>query len=121
MEAQKEEKYEVTCSTCKARFDALGSVWCNCLTSERTLVCPVCMNCFCRSNTSYKERFWASAPQTLWDIKLEEHRKDFLFPNPEPHTTRRPLVLIVEDEKEIQRVAVRDVEGLGYGVVLAQN
>ena len=120
MQAEKQEKYEVSCYTCKARFDALDSVWCNCLSSERTLVCPGCLNCFCRSNSVYKERFW-SVPQTLWDIKLQEHRKDFLFPNRGPENTRRPLVLIVEDEKEIQRVAVRDVEGLGYGVVLAQN
>lgn len=121
MEAERTEKYEVSCFTCKARFDALESVWCSCLSSERTLVCPSCLNCFCRANSMYKERFWASAPQELWDIKLEEHRKDFLFPNPNPDAVRRPLVLIVEDEKEIQRVAVRDVESIGYGVVLAQN
>lgn len=121
MEAERTEKYEVSCFTCKARFDALESVWCSCLSSERTLVCPSCLNCFCRANPMYKERFWASAPQELWDIKLEEHRKDFIYPNPSPDGVRRPLVLIVEDEKEIQRVAVRDVESLGYGVVLAQN
>lgn len=115
------EKYEVTCYTCKARFDALASVWCNCLSSERTLVCPSCLNCFCRAHSVYKERFWATAPQELWDIKLEEHRKDFLFPNPNPEHLRRPIVLVVEDEKEIQRIAVRDVEGCGYSVVLAQN
>ena len=88
MEAERTEKYEVACFTCKAKYDALDSVWCNCLTSERTLVCPGCLNCFCRANSVYKERFWASAPQTLWDIKLEEHRADFLFPNPTPRIIR---------------------------------
>ena len=103
------EKYEVTCNSCKARFDALDSVWCNCLVSERSLVCPSCLNCFCKANTSYKERFWASAPQVLWDHKLEEHRKDFDKPNPDPENVLRPLVLVVDDEKEIQRIAIRDI------------
>jgi len=114
-------KYEITCYTCKARFDALDSVWCNCLVGERSLVCPSCLNCFCKANTAYKERFWASAPQELWDLKLDEHRRDFDKPNPNPEKVIRPLVLVVDDEKEIQRVAIRDIEGLGYGVILAKD
>jgi CheY-like chemotaxis protein len=121
MDSQGPEKYEVSCNTCKARFDALDSVWCNCLVVERSLVCPSCLNCFCRATTSYKERFWASAPQELWDRKLEEHRRDWDKPNPNPEAVKRPLVLVVDDEKEIQRVAIRDIEGLGYGVILAHD
>ena len=114
-------KYEVSCYTCKARFDALDSVWCNCLVGERSLVCPSCLNCFCKANTAYKERFWAFAPQELWDRKLDEHRRDFDKPNPNPEKVTRPLVLVVDDEKEMQKVAIRDIEGLGYGCILAKN
>ena len=34
---------------------------------------------------------------------------------------KRPLILVVDDEKDIQRVAVRVLESLGYGLVLAPN
>ena len=33
----------------------------------------------------------------------------------------RPLVLLVDDEKDIQRVASRVIQSLGYGLVLGHN
>lgn len=115
------EKYDVNCFTCKGRFNALESVWCNCLVSERSVICPSCLNCFCKANTIYKQRFWSNAPQLLWDRKLEEHSTEFSKKNPEPENVIRPLILVVDDEKQIQRIAFRDLEGLGYGVILARN
>jgi CheY-like chemotaxis protein len=58
----------------------------------------------------------------MWDRKLEPRREEFKPPtNPPPATAQRPLVLVVEDEKEIQRVAVSVIEALGYGLVLARD
>ena len=42
-------------------------------------------------------------------------------PNPDPGAAPRPLCLVVDDEKDIQRVASRVIESLGYGLVLARD
>jgi CheY-like chemotaxis protein len=115
-------RYEVRCYNCKAQFDALQSVWCNCLVTQHSLVCPSCLSCFCKAPTAYKIQFWSAAPQTLWDRELEDHRLDQKqFRNPDPEEATRPLVLLVDDEKEIRRLATRAITGLGYGIIVASN
>ena len=77
---------------------------------------------FLQGAPAYKNRFWSSAPKALWDRKFKEHREDFTPPaNPDPDAVARPLVLVVDDEKDIQRVATRVILSLGYGLVLAHN
>lgn len=96
--------------------------WCSCLHKERTLTCPHCLQCFCESPFTYKKKFWAEAPQALWDRKLEEHRAgDAPFLNAPPEAVIRPLVLLVDDEAEIRAVAFRVIEMLGYGLVVARD
>ena len=116
------ETYSVACHHCGSTFDALESSWCSCLVSERTLVCPHCLHCFCKAPAGYKSRFWSNAPKALWDRKFKEHHEDFTPPtNPDPDEVSRPLVLLVDDEKDIQRVASRVIQSLGYGLVLGHN
>ena len=116
------EMYNTACSNCRELFDAIQAEWCNCLTTERSFVCPHCGKCFCQAPPAYKQKFWADAPKSLWDKKRELRITEFMpKPNPEPSEVKRPLVLIVEDEKEIQRVASQVIESLGYGMVLARN
>lgn len=116
------ETYIVACHSCRSSFDALDTTWCSCLASERSRVCPSCLECFCKAPPAYKLAFWRAAPRSLWDSKLEEHQQAFELPtNPEPSAAPRPLVLLVDDEKDIQRVASRAIVGLGYGLVVARN
>ena len=116
------ETHSAACQNCGSSFDALAAAWCSCLVTERTLVCPHCRQCFCKAPAAYKSRFWSSAPKALWDRKFKEHHEDFTPPaNPEPDAVTRPLVLVVDDEKAIQRVAARVIQSLGYGIVLAHN
>jgi len=116
------ETYVVACHSCRSTFDALEATWCSCLATERTLVCPSCLSCFCKAQPQYKQTFWRNAPKALWDRKLEEHKQALEPPaNPEPAEAVRPLVLLVDDEKDIQRVASRAIAGLGYGLVVARN
>ena len=116
------ETYVVTCYNCQAPFDALGSNWCSCLVSKRTLVCSSCLTCFCKAPTSYRQKFWELAPQSLWDRVIAEGKTAFeLPPNPSPEDVARPMVLVVDDERDIQRVALRTIGSLGYGVVIASN
>lgn len=116
------ETYVVNCHNCQASFDALDTPWCSCLVTERTLVCPSCLSCFCKAPPAYKQRFWREAPKTIWERKFQEHRQDFEPPpNPDPSQAVRPLVLLVDDEKDILRIGCRVIESLGYGLVIARN
>jgi CheY-like chemotaxis protein len=118
------ETYLVTCPSCEAPYDALAANWCQCLVSERSLACPACGACFCRGPLAFKQKFWREAPKPMWERKFQEHnaRADSgASVNPPPEEARRPLVLLVEDEAAIQRVAVMTIAGLGYGLVVAQD
>lgn len=115
-------RYEVACHRCQAPFDALQANWCSCLVTERTLVCPACRSCFCQAPAPYKNGFWSRAPRSLWDRKFAEHHAESApRANVEPADAVRPLVLVVDDEKDILRIATRTIEALGYGVVHAGN
>lgn len=114
--------YDVECASCRAPFDALEAPWCSCIVTERTLVCPTCLTCFCKAPAAYKQRFWSAAPKLLWDRKFAEHHEESTpRPNPTPEDATRPLVLLVDDEPDIQRVATRVIDSLGYGLVLGRN
>jgi CheY-like chemotaxis protein len=116
------ETYVVACASCRSSFDALEANWCSCLATERTFVCPSCLACFCKSPPQYKQAFWRDAPKAVWDRKLHEHSQAFELPaNPAPSEVTRPLILLVEDEKDIQRLAIRAILSLGYGLVVARN
>jgi CheY-like chemotaxis protein len=116
------DTYVVPCFACLAPFDALASPWCGCLASKRTLVCPACRSCFCKADSAYKQNFWETAPQTMWDRAMADRRSVFDPPsNPPPAAATRPLILVVDDEPEIQRVAHLALSALGYGVVLGRD
>src|SRR5512147_2969389 len=106
------QKYITNCFFCKKPFDAQLTEWCNCLTTERSFVCTHCNNCFCQAPSSYKQKFWADAPPSIWDRKWKMSREVMApIANPDnPLDVKRPLILVVEDEKEIQRVAARVIE-----------
>jgi len=116
------DTYVVPCFACQAPFDALASPWCGCLASRRTLVCPACRSCFCKADAAYKQNFWEMAPQTMWDRAMADRRTIFdPPPNPPPATVMRPLVLVVDDEPDIRRVAHLALSALGCGVVLGRD
>src|SRR5262249_10167511 len=114
--------YVVACYNCRGRFDAIATAWCSCFAAERTLICPSCMNCFCRASLEYKIDFWADAPRQMWDRRLnEEAENENLKPNPTTEFAKHPLILIVDDEIQILKKATKSLEGLGLGVIVATN
>lgn len=114
--------YVVACHACGHTFDAAQAPWCTCLWQERSFQCPHCSKCFCKAPLGYRQKFWREAPQPIWDRKLKEAQADFQPPErPDPAGVDRPLVLVVDDEKDIQRVATRVLQGLGYGVIVARD
>lgn len=114
--------YPVTCANCRNQFDAMAASWCSCLVTERTLECPHCTECLCKAPLEFKLDFWTEAPQGMWDRRLlEEGRYLNVNPNPVPSLARRPLVLILDDERPIMSMAAQLIDSLGYGVVTGSN
>ena len=114
--------YVVSCHNCQGSFDAIDASWCSCLVAERTLSCPTCLQCFCRAPAAYKSRFWSGAPRAVWDRKFSEHHADFTpAANPALDAVTRPLILVVEDEQDIRRIALRTIASLGYSVLVGRN
>lgn len=114
--------YFVRCASCKEAFETLDADWCSCVTEERTLVCPMCHSCFCRSPQQYKADFWADAPQVLWDRRMAEHEDNFeLKPNPLPYEVKRPMVLVIDDSRDLLRIAKHIIASLGYGAIHAST
>ena len=116
------ETYLVTCPSCQSSFDALTAEWCSCLATERSAACPTCGACACKGPPALRQKFWREAPRAMWERKFQEHSvKAVPAVNPPPEEAKRPLVLLVEDEPNIQRVASLVIARLGYGLVVGQN
>lgn len=113
-------EYEIACYNCKSPFDAMEASWCGCLSKDRSLTCPSCLKCFCKSPLSFKQKFWIEAPKEMWDRKLTAGQPETRVNLP-IEEVGRPLVLLVEDEPDIRSVAIRAIEGLGYALVVAKD
>lgn len=115
-------EYFVSCASCAVTFDALGAAWCSCLGGERSLVCPHCTKCFCKSPRSYAQKFWREAPRALWDRRSTELKTGFEpVAHPDASEVRRPLILVVDDDRVVQRIATSVIQSMGYGMILAGN
>ena len=115
-------KFKVDCQSCGGKYDAMKASWCNCLSKDRTLKCPHCDECFCKAPVADRNRFWASAPAELKERRNQQgQEKPAPFQNPPPDAIRRPMVLLVDDDRLLQSIAIRIIERLGFGVAVAQD
>jgi CheY-like chemotaxis protein len=115
-------KFKVDCQNCGGKYDAMKASWCNCLSKDRTLRCPHCDECFCKAPVADRNRFWATAPPELKERRKEHDKeKPAPFENLPPDEIRRPMVLLVDDDRLLHAIAIRIIERLGYGVAVAQN
>jgi CheY-like chemotaxis protein len=121
--ARESVTYTVACATCHAPFDALAALWCTCLVTERTLACPHCGHCFCRAPLEYKNYFWQDAPRAIWANKwVSPDERDQSDASPDDGSGMpRPLILVVDDEPAIRRLAARLLLRIGYGVATAKD
>lgn len=111
----------VACHKCSGRFDVLEAPWCTHVAKDRTFVCPHCGSCFCNAPATYKRNLWQQAPPALWDRRFALRREEDDWMNPSPLTAKRPLVLLVEDEREVRAIASQAVLSLGFGLVIARD
>jgi CheY-like chemotaxis protein len=121
--AQEPEHHMVECHACRSVLDAMSASWCACLASERSLVCPACGACFCKSAPAYRRAFWRDAPALLRDRRRLEHAAGSGAREgaSEPAAPGRPLVLLVDDEHDIVRTASLVIRSLGYGLLVARD
>jgi DNA-binding response OmpR family regulator len=118
----KSDHYEICCFNCAAVFDATKAEWCSCVGRDNTLVCPECNGCFCKSPAQYRERFWMDAPPSLFERKmLGSKRHIAVGNNPLPVDVKRPLILLVEDDENVQLIVRTVVTAMGYGFIVGAN
>lgn len=116
------QSYWVRCEECGTSHDATRSCWCDCLTDSPTVVCPNCHKCLCSADPLARIRFWQSAPQAMWIRRLHCLSQELASPPAElGNPLRRPLVLLVDDERLTRQIAFNVLQGLGYGVLLAED
>jgi CheY-like chemotaxis protein len=114
--------YEMCCFNCQHLFDATAAEWCRCVGRDNTLVCPQCNGCFCKAPASYKERFWIDAPPSLFERKMiGSKRNTGSRANPARAEVKRPLILLVEDDENVQLIVRTVVTNMGYGFVVGAN
>src|SRR5688572_20551889 len=96
-------RYMISCHQCASQFDTAAVQFCGCISSERTLVCPICCACFCRSPLTYHHEVWKNAPTELWARRAAARGSDEATDNASPvDVSERPLVLVVDDQKLVR-------------------
>jgi len=113
--------HQVTCPHCGGRYDAMSAAWCTCISKDRSLLCPLCLSCFCTAPAPFKTAFWDRAPTELWRRRHEMKRTETAWANPDPAEVKRPLVMIVDDDKAMRAILVARIHALGYGAITAQD
>ena len=116
--------YMVVCAQCTQGFDALKTSWCDCLGKEQTLVCPHCFSCFCGASDGYKKDLWTRAPNELTQRRLAHSKQLTTSPSEgfaDPGELTRPLILVVDDDEAILRLASRFLRRMEWGVMTATD
>ena len=118
----KPDAYEVCCFNCEQTFDATHGEWCRCVGRDNTVVCTHCGGCFCKAPAPYKERFWIDAPPSLFERKMIGSKRAISArANPSVTDVKRPLILLVEDDENVQLIVRTVVTTMGYGFVVGAN
>ncbi|HEY0144281.1 MAG TPA: response regulator [Thermoanaerobaculia bacterium] len=118
----KNDSYAVACVNCSHSFDATRAEWCSCVGRDQTLACTECGGCFCKAPASYKERFWMDAPPSLFERKMIGSKRNLgARSNPAPVEVKRPLILLVEDDENVQLIVKTVVTSMGYGFIAGAN
>jgi CheY-like chemotaxis protein len=119
---QGDTSYDVACFNCQLTFDATRAEWCSCVGRDNTLVCEHCRGCFCKAPAAYRERFWLDAPPSLFERKMIGSKRNLsTSSNPLPREVKRPLILLVEDDENVQLIVRTVVSSMGFGFVVGAN
>jgi DNA-binding response OmpR family regulator len=70
---------------------------------------------------SFTLAFWDRAPAELWNRRQEMKRAEVGWVNPDPTEVKRPLVMIVDDDKTMRMILVARITSQGYGAITAED
>jgi len=116
------QPYWVECPSCARTYDAVAAKTCQCLTSVPSPCCLHCGACLCGQPREALRAFWSGAPAALWGRRLESRwKREIGARQREQSATRRPLILVADDDATTARVARRILEEMGYGVLTAKD
>jgi CheY-like chemotaxis protein len=114
--------FEAPCYRCRQPVDFLKAAFCDCVTRERSLLCPSCGGCACEAPIRERNAFWVSGPPALWDRRREEQnggaeRLQAL----DPESVPRPLALIADDDPIVLAVAGRSLRAMGFTTLMTSD
>ncbi len=112
------ESYYVACLACGVTSDVSESPLCDCLSKERTPVCPSCSVCLCKLSTPQRLAFWVNAPASM---HAKRTNRVALQIAPAPVPSKAPLVMLVDDDDVIRVIGARAISRLGFRCVTASN
>lgn len=101
-------KVPYRCVWCSSYNDAQTAPLCSCVTSERTLTCSTCNRCFCEAPSAWRTAFLSSPAATAFLSRRRSER-----PKGTGHLSdvtgplRRPVILVVDDDKIVHVIARR--------------
>ena len=113
--------FPINCYSCKVSFDAVEATFCSCITKSRTLLCPNCLKCFCNAPASYSQSFWATAPDSVWARRAEFRRRPESASTGDDNFFGRPVILVIDDDRDVQTIALQVLSSFGYDVALASD
>ena len=113
--------YVLRCHKCNSPFDACAATWCACDSGTASLMCAKCGACFCNAPSPYRRKAWSEAPR-----ELRESTRRFRVPARRPPIlgaprTRKPVVLIVDDDESIRSLVACVIESLGYRTIVCED
>ncbi len=107
--------YQIRCVNCANVFDATAAPQCDCLEETRSVRCPFCNSCFCRTDDKYKAAFWEKATP---DMRARKAELSEYLP---PEKIKHPLIIFADDDPTARSIMRRVVQGLGHNLMVLRN
>jgi CheY-like chemotaxis protein len=114
--------YVLKCHKCSSPFDACAAAWCACGSGTASLECAKCSACFCNAPAPYRRKAWSDAPRELRE-SVRRFRCPARCANPPTGgpRSRKPVVLIVDDDESIRSLVACVIENLGYRTIVCED
>jgi CheY-like chemotaxis protein len=109
------------CASCHAVNDSMTAEWCSCVSARSTLVCSACNRCFCEAPSLWRTQFVKSGAGSVY-LQREQQRKGIKAVAATPaEVIRRPLILVIDDDRVVHLIADRVLAQFGGTVLHAED
>jgi CheY-like chemotaxis protein len=108
------------CASCNAVNDSMTAEWCSCVSARNTLVCSACERCFCEAPAPWLTDFIKSPAGSAY-LQREQKRKGIKSVPAPQDVVRRPLILVIDDDRVVHLIADRVLASFGGTVLHAED